>query len=72
MVIKLEGFRGGTKEKTRIHHQHISLGEELPGLHRKCMKKNGFNKTIFDESFYSALDDCSWIIPNALIKYSSQ
>lgn len=39
------------KEKTRILHQHIGLGEELPGLHCKCMKKTDFDKTFFDDSF---------------------
>ena len=45
---------GGIKEKTRVHHQHIGLGEELPGLHRKCMKNNVFDKTIFEDLFSSA------------------
>jgi len=36
------------KEKTRIHHQHLCLGEELPGLHCKDMKSSGFNKAFFE------------------------
>lgn len=46
--------RKGKKEKTRILHQHISLGEELPGLHYKSMNKIVFDKTFFDNSFSSA------------------
>lgn len=32
------------KEKTRILHQHLGLGEELPGLLDKGMKKFAFDK----------------------------
>ena len=39
--------RKGKKEKTRILHQHIGLGEELPGLHYKSMNKIVFDKTFF-------------------------
>ena len=44
--------RGRTK-KTRIHHQHISLGEELPGLHCKGMNKTAYDKTFFEIMFSS-------------------
>ena len=32
----------------------MGLGEELPGLHCKCMKKNEFDKNFFTASFSSA------------------
>ena len=39
------------KEKTRIHHQHLRLGEERPGLLHKGMKKIILNKSFFNDSF---------------------
>ena len=39
------------KEKTRIHHQHLRLGEERPGLCCKGMKKQRFNKLFFEKCF---------------------
>ena len=39
------------KQKTRIHHQHLCLGEELPGLHDKDMKKKVFDQDFFERSF---------------------
>ena len=47
-------LQNATKEKTRIHHQHLRLGEELPGLHHKVMKYLGFGKSFFEESFSAA------------------
>lgn len=41
-------------KKTRIHHQRLCLGEELPGLHCKDMKKNGFDKAFFEKAFSKA------------------
>ncbi len=41
-------------EKTRIHHQHIRLGEERPGLHYKGMKILVFDKAFFEKVFSEA------------------
>ena len=47
--ISLQNRRTGKKEKTRIHHQHLRLGEERPGLHCKYMKNSAHpaKKCIF-------------------------
>lgn len=42
------------KEKTRIHHQHLCLGEERPGLQCKVMNTLQLNKTFFDIVFSEA------------------
>lgn len=41
-------------QKTRIHHQHLCLGEERPGLHGKDMKKSEETKIFFEEAFSTA------------------
>ena len=41
-------------KKTRIHHQHLCLGEERPGLHCKNMKKNNYDKKFYDCLFSPA------------------
>ncbi len=42
------------KQKTRIHHQHLCLGEELPGLRDKGMEKFEFSKRFFEKEFSEA------------------
>lgn len=39
------------KNKTRIHHQHLRLGEELPGLHCKFNKFMENNKIFLEKIF---------------------
>jgi len=42
------------EQKTRVLHQHLCLGEELPGLHCKTMKNFVFDKQFFEKAFSKA------------------